>query len=325
MTSFNIHEPNVQNLLVNKEQLQSELDEGPIIISYDSEENLHRWNYTIVYIKSLKCKVKVYNKIIFCNDVRQVHTDIERKMSDHDRFDENNSLDDFKKPTYKQYYDMFSNEQLFTEYKLNSKYWYYTDKYTFKVFRENKYKFIPKIVFETENYLGFEYTDCDPGWRKGKPEDLIVDVLDMPVTTNLCKNIFRELYTFQLNEQIDLPEIDYDWWYNQLLVEPNIAHGLKEENIPRLAQKQKPGITYRKIIPEEIYIKDFPGDNLEWKFTAVENIMFQHGPNTKIVASDVWRDEYDDVNCAYHAGVGEADGVMRIFYNGEWLTRQIPV
>ena len=155
MTSINIHEPNVQNLLVNKEQLQSELDEGPIIIPYDSEENLHRWFYTIVYIKSLKCKVKVYNKIIFCNDVRVDHTDIEREMSDHDRFYENNSLDDFKKPTYKQYYDMFSNEQLFTEYKLNSKYWHYTNKHTFKIFRENKYKFIPKLVFETENYLGF--------------------------------------------------------------------------------------------------------------------------------------------------------------------------
>ena len=317
-----IHNPTIQNLLITKEQLDSELGERSIIV-YDDNENVCNWCYTIVYVKSLKRKVKVYNKVIFCNDYVKL-TDTERVMDENEISKPSNSitLDSYTRPTYKQFVDLIRDEKSLNDYKFNSRYWHYTDKKTFNIFRDQKYHFIPELVFETENFLGFEYLNHDDGWRAATSEDFIYNLRELPeivIMTGLCKNVAKEMYTLQQNEKVNLPEKDQKWWYEQILIEPNRASSMGDYNIAEL-ERQYPGVTYKSIIPNDVYIRKSTTAEIEWKFHSIENIMFGHAPNTNMIISTPCLDSKGQ--CQY---IKTSQDYLNLYYNGMWLQKPMPV
>ena len=71
------------------------------------------------------------------------------------------------------------------------------------ILKSGEYEFLPKVVFETENYIGTEW--LGDGWRSCTTDDLIQNILGRSIPTKLFKNIAANVIKMQEDTTITLP------------------------------------------------------------------------------------------------------------------------
>jgi len=73
--------------------------------------------------------------------------------------------------------------------------------WTVDIYKSKKYDFLPEIIFDTPDYIGIEwYID---GWRVLRPDDIVNEVLGLPVVTSLFKSTMKQIIEMQRDNTLD--------------------------------------------------------------------------------------------------------------------------
>jgi hypothetical protein len=199
-----------------------------------------------------------------------------------------------------------------------------TAEFASTILKSGKYKFLPEVVFDTENYIGTEW--LGDGWRSCTTDDLIQNILGKSIPTKLFRKIAFDVIRMQEENAITLTTDKYVKameFYKSLIRE--YFTNIDEATLSKFESDRQGGkftTAFKSLHIQDIIINK--SDPMMWAYVDMENLETNLSINRSFFIDETC-DQYVD-----EAGFGlprpctiHDVNIANYFYSGKWHTMSI--
>lgn len=199
-----------------------------------------------------------------------------------------------------------------------------TANYIVDILKSNKYDFLPRVVFDTENYIGTEWYGQE--WRPVEQKDLLFNMLGKNIPTKLFRKIAGDVIQLQQESIIDLPT-DQKAKLKEFLhdVCKRFYANLSDDIFSEFWNSRNEYdivMSFKSLHIQDIFIN--VNDNTRWAYVDVENFIL--GDINRSFYINTEKHEHVDES-GYHLPLPHVyeDNITHVNYwcDGEWSTMNV--